>query len=58
MAQRISFLLAGKLLALVVLAMTVFTVEQRRSPFLFQLVEIRSGITEPGLPCQRPIVPP
>lgn len=56
MAQRISFLLAGMLLALVVLAMTVFTVDQRSYAIIFQLGEIRSVITEPGLHFKLPMI--
>lgn len=56
MAQRISFLLAAVMLALVVLAMTLFTVDQRSYAIIFQLGEIRNVVTEPGLHFKLPLV--
>ncbi len=56
MSPRINF--AGAVIAtvLVVLAMSIFTVDQRQFALVFQLGEVKQAITEPGLNFKIPLI--
>ena len=56
MSPRIN--LIGALLAtvLVVLAMSIFTVDQRQFALVFQLGEVKQVITEPGMSFKIPMI--
>ena len=56
MGRHISFVASLFLGALVVFAMTVFTVDQRQNAIVFQLGEIKDVITEPGLAFKFPLI--
>jgi len=56
MGRHISFIASLFLGALVVFAMTVFTVDQRQNAIVFQLGEIKDVITEPGLAFKFPLI--
>ena len=56
MKRHISFIAAFALGLLVVLASSMFTVDQRRWAMIFQLGEIKEVITEPGLHFKWPLI--
>ncbi|MCK9285701.1 MAG: protease modulator HflC [Rhodocyclaceae bacterium] len=56
MRRSIPFVASLLLMALVVFAATVFTVDQRQFAIIFQLGEIRQVVTEPGLAFKWPMI--
>ena len=56
MRRNLPFIAAFALALLVVLAMSMFTVDQRRFAIVFQLGEIKDVITEPGLNFKWPLI--
>ncbi|AXS79497.1 protease modulator HflC [Dechloromonas sp. HYN0024] len=56
MSPRINFLGAVLATVLVVLAMSIFTVDQRQYAVVFQLGEVKRAISEPGLYFKVPMV--
>ncbi len=56
MRRNLPFVAAFVLALLVVLAMSMFTVDQRRFAIVFQLGEIKDVITEPGLNFKWPLI--
>ncbi len=56
MSPRINFLGAIVATVLVVLAMSIFTVDQRQFALVFQLGEVKQVITEPGLNFKIPMI--
>jgi membrane protease subunit HflC len=56
MSRNLPFLAAFVLALLVALAMSMFTVDQRRYAIVFQLGEIKDVITEPGLNFKWPLI--
>ncbi len=56
MIQRFNMLMAVVAVVLVVLAMSIFTVDQRQYAVVFQLGEMKRAITEPGLYFKIPMV--
>ena len=56
MRRHLPFVAAFVLALLVVLAMSMFTVDQRRFAIVFQLGEIKDVITEPGLNFKWPLI--
>lgn len=56
MRSRLSLLLALAVMAGVVLAMSIFTVDQRQYAIVFQLGEVRQVVTEPGLNLKWPLI--
>jgi len=56
MSPRINLLVAIAATVLVVLAMSIFTVDQRQYALVFQLGEVKRVITEPGLNFKIPMV--
>lgn len=56
MRRNLPFVAAFLLAVLVVLAMSMFTVDQRRFAIVFQLGEIKDVITEPGLNFKWPLI--
>jgi membrane protease subunit HflC len=54
MTQRLGFIVAGVLLALIGLSSTLFIVDQRQVGVVFALGEIKEVITEPGLKFKMP----
>ena len=56
MSSRINLLGAVLVTALVVLAMSMFTVDQRQFAVVFQLGEVKRAISEPGLYFKVPMV--
>lgn len=56
MRRNLPFVAAFALALLVVLAMSMFTVDQRRFAIVFQLGEIKDVITEPGLNFKWPLI--
>jgi len=56
MSPRINFAGALILTLLVVLAMSVFTVDQRQFAVVFQLGEVKQVITEPGMNFKIPLI--
>ncbi len=54
MSQRLGFIVAGVLLALIGLSSTLFIVDQRQVGVVFALGEIKEVITEPGLKFKMP----
>lgn len=56
MRRHLSFILALVLGLLVVLATSMFTVDQRRSAMVFQLGEIKEVVTQPGLHFKWPLI--
>jgi membrane protease subunit HflC len=56
MRRNLPFIAAFALALLVVLAMSMFTVDQRRFAIVFQLGEIKEVITEPGLNFKWPLI--
>lgn len=56
MSPRINLLAAIAVTVLVVLAMSIFTVDQRQYALVFQLGEVKRVITEPGLNFKFPMV--
>lgn len=56
MSPRINFVGALLAVVLVVVAMTVFTVDQRQFAVVFQLGEVKQVITEPGMNFKIPLI--
>ena len=56
MAQRLNFFAGLLATVLVVLAMSIFTVDQRQYALVFQLGEVKQVIAEPGLYFKLPMV--
>jgi membrane protease subunit HflC len=56
MSRNLPFIAALVLAALVAIAMSMFTVDQRRFAIVFQLGEIKGVITEPGLNFKWPLI--
>lgn len=56
MKRNLPFIAAFAIAALVALAMSMFTVDQRRFAIVFQLGEIKDVITEPGLNFKWPLI--
>ncbi|MBM3392334.1 MAG: protease modulator HflC [Betaproteobacteria bacterium] len=56
MRRNLPFIAALALALLVALAMSIFTVDQRRFAIVFQLGEIKDVITEPGLNFKWPMI--
>ncbi len=56
MRRNLPFIAALALALLVALAMSIFTVDQRRFAIVFQLGEIKDVITEPGLNFKWPLI--
>jgi membrane protease subunit HflC len=56
MRRNLPFIAAFAFALLVVLAMSMFTVDQRRFAIVFQLGEIKDVITEPGLNFKWPLI--
>ena len=56
MKQNLPFVVAFLLGILIVTATSIFTVDQRQSAIVFQLGEIKSVITEPGLSFKWPLI--
>jgi len=56
MRMKLNFLAALVAAGLVVLATSIFTVDQRQSAIIFQLGEVREVITEPGLYLKWPMI--
>lgn len=56
MARKLPFIAAAILAVLVFLAMTLFTVDQRKYAIIFQLGEVKEVITEPGLAFKLPLI--
>ena len=56
MNRSLSLALSGLFGLLVVFAATVFTVDQRQFAIIFQLVEVREVISEPGLAFKWPLI--
>jgi membrane protease subunit HflC len=56
MRGQLSFVAALFFSAVVVLGMTVFTVDQRQYAIIFQLGEVKEVITEPGLAFKWPLI--
>lgn len=56
MSRNLPFIAALVLAVLVALAMSMFTVDQRRFAIVFQLGEIKDVITEPGLNFKWPLI--
>lgn len=56
MSRNLPFIAALVLAALVAIAMSMFTVDQRRFAIVFQLGEIKDVITEPGLNFKWPLI--
>jgi membrane protease subunit HflC len=56
MRGHFSFLAALLFSALVILGMTMFTVDQRQYAIIFQLGEVKEVITEPGLAFKWPLI--
>ncbi|MCC6656697.1 MAG: protease modulator HflC, partial [Rhodocyclaceae bacterium] len=56
MRRNLPFVAAFLLAVLVALAMSMFTVDQRRFAIVFQLGEIKDVITEPGLNFKWPLI--
>lgn len=56
MRSRLSLVLALAVIAGVVLAMSIFTVDQRQYAIVFQLGEVRQVVTEPGLNLKWPLI--
>jgi modulator of FtsH protease HflC len=52
--NRMGFIIAGVLVALVFVASTLFVVDQRQVAVIYALGEIKEVITEPGLKCKLP----
>ncbi|MDR2241036.1 MAG: protease modulator HflC [Zoogloeaceae bacterium] len=56
MRRNLPFIIAFALAVLAALAMTMFTVDQRRFAIVFQLGEIKEVISEPGLNWKWPLI--
>lgn len=56
MQRNLPFVAAFVLAVLVAVAMSMFTVDQRRYAIVFQLGEIKEVITEPGLNFKWPLI--
>lgn len=56
MSSRLNFLGALLFTALVVLSMSIFTVDQRQHALVFQLGEVKRAISEPGLYFKIPMI--
>ena len=56
MKQNLPFVVAFLIGILIVTATSIFTVDQRQSAIVFQLGEIKSVITEPGLSFKWPLI--
>ena len=56
MFRSLPFIASILLMALVMFAATVFTVDQRQFAIIFQLGEIRQVVTEPGLAFKWPMI--
>lgn len=56
MRRHLTFIIALVLGLLVVLATSLFTVDQRRSAIVFQLGEIKEVVTQPGLHFKWPLI--
>jgi membrane protease subunit HflC len=56
MRRNLPFIVALLFGALVVVSMTVFTVDQRQYAIIFQLGEIKEVVTEPGLAFKWPLI--
>jgi len=56
MSSRLNVLGGGVALILVVLSMSMFTVDQRQYALVFQLGEVKRAITEPGLYFKIPMI--
>jgi membrane protease subunit HflC len=56
MNSKLNFVVLGAVTALVVLAMSIFTVDQRQYALVFQLGEVKRVISEPGLNFKIPLI--
>jgi membrane protease subunit HflC len=56
MSSRLNVLGGAAALVLVVLSMSIFTVDQRQFALVFQLGEVKQAITEPGLQFKVPMI--
>ena len=56
MQRGLPFIVSSVLAGLVLLGMTLFTVDQRQYAIVFQLGEIKEVITEPGLAFKWPLI--
>ena len=55
-SNRLSAVLGGVLVVLVVVSVSVFTVDQRENAIIFQLGEVKEVIKEPGLHLKWPLI--
>ena len=55
-SNRLSAVLGGVLVVLVMISVSVFTVDQRENAIIFQLGEVKEVIKEPGLHLKWPLI--